>query len=105
MVLEITDNDFEGEVMKSELPVLVDFYAAWCGPCRMIAPVVEKLSDEYDGKFKFCKLNVDQNTQMATKYSVMSIPRLLFFNGGEQVGEIQGAVPEGTIRAKIEEIV
>jgi thioredoxin 1 len=85
--------------------VLVDFYAAWCGPCRMIAPVVEKLSKDYDGKFKFCKLNIDQNTQMATKYSVMSIPRLLFFNRGEQVGEIQGAVPEGTLRAKIEEIV
>ena len=105
MVLEITDSDFEDQVIQSELPVLIDFYAIWCGPCRMIAPVVEKLSKDYDGKFKFCKLNVDQNTQMATKYNVMSIPRLLFFNRGEWVGEIQGAVPEGTLRARIEEIV
>lgn len=101
MVTEITDNDFEDQVVKSEVPALVDFYAPWCGPCRMISPVVEKLSKEYDGKFRFCKLNVDQNPQMAIKYGVMSIPLLLFFKGGEQVDDVRGAVPEEVLRRKV----
>jgi len=105
VVIEITDNVFEDQVLKSELPVLVDFYAPWCGPCGMIAPVVDKLSNEYDGKFKFCKLNVDQNPKTASKYQVMSIPRLLFFKGQEQVGEVQGAVPEATLRTKIDALL
>jgi len=105
MVTEVTDKDFEDEVIKSDLPVVVDMWAPWCGPCRMISPVVEKLSDKYQGKFKFCKLNVDENPQTAMKYQVMSIPLLLFFKGGQKVDESLGAVPESMIRPKIEALL
>ena len=79
MGLDITDQDFEAEVLKSDSPVVVDFWVPWCGPCNMLAPITEKLSEEYKGKFKFCKLNVDENPQTAMKCQVMSIPLLLFF--------------------------
>ena len=105
MVTEITDQNFENEVLKSEIPVVVDFWAPWCGPCHMIAPVTEKLAQEYVGKVKFCKLNVDENHQMAVKYQVMSIPLLLFFNGGQQVDSILGAVPESMLRPKVEALL
>ncbi len=102
MVTDVTDQDFEEEVIKSTLPVLVDLWAPWCGPCRMVAPVVEKLAEEYDGKFKFCRLNVDENSLTAAKYSVMSIPTLIFFKGGKAVDTVIGAVPERTLKPKID---
>jgi thioredoxin 1 len=102
MVLEITDQDFDEQVLKSNIPAVVDFWAPWCGPCHMIAPLTEKFSQEYENRIKFCKLNVDENPQMAEKYRVMSIPLLLFFKDGKKVDESLGAVPERVLRPKIE---
>ena len=105
MVKEIKGQDFESEVLKSDVPVVVDFWAPWCGPCRMIAPVTEKLAEEYKGKVKFCKLNVDENQQVAAKYQVMSIPLLLFFKDGQQVDSLVGAVPESMLRPRVEALL
>ena len=102
MVIEISDKDFEQQVLKSSLPVVVDFWAPWCGPCRMIGPIVEKLSEEFKGKLKFCKVNVDENQQLASKYKVMSIPMLMFFKNGQLIEQSMGAVPEKTLRSKVQ---
>jgi thioredoxin 1 len=104
-VIEINDVNFEGEVLKCNLPVMVDFWAPWCGPCSMIAPITEKLAQEYEGRLKFCKLNVDENPQTASKYRVMSIPQILFFKNSEVVDESTGAVPESVLRSKAESLL
>jgi thioredoxin 1 len=104
-VIEISDDNFEDEVLKCSLPVMVDFWAPWCGPCRMIAPITEKLAEEYEGRLKLCKLNVDDNPQTAAKYQVMSIPQILFFKNGEIVDESTGAVPESVLRSKAESVL
>ena len=102
MALEVSDQNFEEEVIKSNPPVLVDFWAPWCGPCRMVAPVIDKLAEKYQDKFKFCKLNVDENPKTAAKFQVMSIPTLMFFKDGKVVDTIIGAVSEGVLKPKID---
>jgi len=102
MAIEITDANFEQEVLNSSTPVLIDFWAVWCGPCRMIAPIVEELSAEYDGKVKIGKMNVDENRNIPAKYGIRSIPTLLVFNNGEVVDKLVGAVPKNSITDKLE---
>jgi len=104
-IVEITDQNFEEEVLNSDIPTEVDFWAPWCGPCQMVIQIYEKLSEEYDGKFKFCMINVDENQRTAAKYQIMSIPMQKYFANGENVDEILGAVPENTIRAMVEDIL
>ena len=105
MVVDVTDASFEKEVVESALPVLLDLYAVWCRPCQMVAPIVEGLAEEYGGRFKFCRINVDQNPETANKYGVMSIPTLIFFKGGQAIETVVGAVPERALVAKIDEIL
>lgn len=100
--LHLTDEMFESEVLQSDVPVLIDFWATWCGPCRMIAPIVEELSEEYEGKAKICKLDVDNNQNTAMQYGIRSIPTLLIFKGGEVVDSIIGAVPKQQIVERLE---
>jgi len=99
---EVTDNDWDSEVLKNDTPVFVDFWAPWCGPCRMVAPVVDELAGEYDGKVKFVKLNTDDNVQTATRYGVRSIPTLMVFKGGELVDQIIGFRPKSELKKTIE---
>lgn len=99
--LHFTDDNFETEVINSDQPVLIDFWAVWCGPCRMIAPIVEELSNEYEGKIKIGKLDVDENQQTSIKYGVRSIPTLLIFKSGKVVDTIIGAVPKNMIVQKL----
>jgi thioredoxin 1 len=99
---EFTDANFEQEVLKSDIPVLVDFWAVWCGPCKMIAPFVQEIADEYEGKVKVGKVDVDNNPQTSVNYGIRSIPTLLIFKGGKVVDQIIGAVPKNTITTKLE---
>ena len=102
---EVTDANFETEVLQSETPVLVDFWAPWCGPCRMVAPIVDELSEEYDGKVKFVKLNTDDNIRTASTYGIRSIPTLLVFKGGDAVGSIIGFRPKGDLKKRLDAVL
>jgi thioredoxin 1 len=98
----LNDANFKQEVLESDLPVLVDFWAEWCMPCRMIAPMIEEIAKEYDGKLKVCKLNVDEAQTTASSYEVMSIPTLIIFKNGEAVDKLVGAVPKSDLVSKID---
>ncbi len=101
-VIEINDSTFESEVVNSSIPVLVDFWATWCGPCRKLGPVVDEISEAYDGKVKFVKVNVEQSIETAKKYSISGLPSLLVFKNGEAVERMAGLMPKSTIISNIE---
>jgi len=101
-ILEITDANFDQTVLKSDRPVMIDFWAAWCGPCRMISPTVEELAKEYSGKLKVMKLNTDENSEIASKYKIMGIPTIMFFKDGAKVDQIVGVVPKQQLKSKID---
>jgi thioredoxin 1 len=99
---EVTDKSFEQEVLKSDVLVLVDFWAPWCGPCRMVAPVVEEIAGQYEGQIKVVKLNTDDNPQVASQYGIRSIPTLMIFKDGQKVDMVVGAVPKTTLANTLE---
>ncbi len=104
--VEITDATFLDEVVNSDVPVVIDFWAEWCGPCKMIAPIVEELAGEYDGKVKFAKMDVDTNPQTPMQFGIRGIPTLLIFNGGENpVDQVVGAVPKSMLKKRVDEAI
>ncbi len=103
--ITITDDSFETEVLQSDKPVIVDFWATWCGPCKMIAPILEELAEEYGENLKVAKLDVDANNKTAAKYNIMSIPSLLFFRNGEVVDQVVGALPKAQIQARLDKVM
>ena len=102
--IEVTDESFASEVLQSDIPVLVDYWAPWCGPCRMAEPVLEKIADEYEGRLKVCRVNVDDNREVASQYRIMSIPTIFLFKDGELVDQVTGVTPnfERDLKRKIE---
>ena len=103
-VVEVTDTNFEEEIVQSKLPVIVDFWAEWCAPCKMISPVVDEIAKELEGEVKVSKINVDENTKAAVDLSVMNIPTLVFFKDGKEVGRVAGVVSKKELLKKIEEL-
>ena len=104
-VKEITDSDFDSEVLKSAIPCLVDFWAPWCGPCKSIAPILEEIAGEYAGKLKIVKVNVDDNPKTPTQYKVRGIPNLDFFKGGQVVDQVVGAVPKEQLLSAVTKVI
>ncbi len=100
--LQVTDTSFKQDVLDSEIPVLVDFWAPWCGPCRMVAPVVDEIAQQYEGQVKVVKLNTDENPNVASQYGIRSIPTLMIFKGGQRVDMVVGAVPKTTLANTLE---
>jgi thioredoxin 1 len=103
--LQLTDGSFDTEVVKADKPVLVDFWAPWCGPCRMLSPLVDELAKEYDGKVKVGKLNTDENAQVATQFRISAIPTLLFFKGGKVMDQLVGVHPKTEIKKRLDALL
>jgi len=103
--IEVNDGDFDDQVISSQIPVLVDFWAEWCGPCKMIAPIIDELADQYEGDVKFTKLNVDLNPEISAKFGIRSIPTILMFKDGSPVDQIVGSQPKSNIESRIKEIL
>jgi thioredoxin 1 len=103
--IEITDSNFEQEVINSDVPVLIDFWAVWCGPCKVVAPVVEEIAGEYEGKLKVGKLDVDNNPNTAVKYGIRSIPTLMVFNKGQVSDQMIGALPKAHIVDRLQKVI
>jgi len=104
-VVELTDANFDAEALQADQPVLVDFWAPWCGPCRMVGPIIEELAGAYAGKVKVGQVNTDHNPVVAFKYGIRSIPALIFFKNGQPVDQIVGAVPKGALKKKIDSVL
>ncbi len=101
----VTDDTFESEVVKADIPVVVDFWATWCGPCKMIAPILEEVATEYDGKLKVAKVDVDNNQRIAAQFGIMSIPSLLFFKQGKLVDQVIGAIPKAQLLDRLSKVL
>ena len=104
-ILEVSDDSFDSEIINSDIPAMVDFWAAWCGPCRAIAPIVEELADSYAGRMKVAKMDVDTHQEIAMRYKIISIPNVLFFRSGEVVDQIIGAVGKKDIEEKLSNLL
>ena len=104
-MIDVTDQSFDAEVLKANLPVLIDMWAPWCGPCRMVEPILKKLSDKYQGKVKFCRMNVDENQKTPSQYRVMSIPNMLFIKSGKVIDTAVGAMPEAALQSKVDALL
>lgn len=103
-VIEITDSSFENEIVKSDLPAIVDFWADWCAPCKAMAPLIDEVANEFDGRIKIGKINVEENTETATNLTVMNIPTLVFFKNGQETGRLNGVVSKDALIRKIQEV-
>ena len=104
-MVQVTDDNFDAEIVNSDLPVMVDFWAEWCGPCRMVAPVIEELANEYEGKIKVAKMDVDKNRQTPAKFGIRNIPTLILFKGGEVAHTIIGAQSKSSIEAELKKLL
>ncbi len=104
-VVYVTDSNFDQEIINSDIPAMVDFWADWCGPCKMVGPVVEELAKEYKGKIKIAKLNVDQNREVTTRYGIRNIPTMIFFKGGKVVDTLIGAYPKSFLEERLKSLL